>query len=125
MPSRRLFLPLVLAAVVLGSAGASAQTPPPVSVTTFVISGRGWGHGVGMSQWGAYGYAKHGWTYDKILAHYYPGTTRAATGVPRINVLLVQQAARWSSPRPIRSRSRTRTARSTSCRPETTRSTRR
>ena len=28
-----------------------------------------------MSQWGAYGYAKHGWTYDAILAHYYTGTT--------------------------------------------------
>ena len=27
----------------------------------FTITGHGWGHGVGMSQWGAYGYAKHGW----------------------------------------------------------------
>ena len=47
-------------------------------MTTFVINGRGWGHGVGMPQWGAYGYAQHGVTYDKILAHYYPGTTLAA-----------------------------------------------
>ena len=30
-----------------------------------------------MSQWGAKGYAEHGWTYDRILAHYYPGTTLA------------------------------------------------
>jgi stage II sporulation protein D len=104
MPCRRLLLPLVLVAVAFGSAGASAQTPPaPVSVTTFVISGRGWGHGVGMGQWGAYGYAKHGWTYDKILAHYYPGTTLAPTGVLRINVLLVEQAAKVivSSPDPF------------------------
>ena len=39
------------------------------------VSGHGWGHGLGMSQWGAYGYAKHGWTYKRILAHYYAGTT--------------------------------------------------
>ena len=28
---------------------------------TIVISGHGWGHGVGMAQWGAFGYAQHGW----------------------------------------------------------------
>lgn len=37
--------------------------------------GRGWGHGVGMCQNGAYGLARSGMTYDRILAHYYPGTT--------------------------------------------------
>lgn len=37
------------------------------------IVGRGWGHGVGMSQVGAYGLARMGWTYDKILEHYYTG----------------------------------------------------
>ncbi|MEG1073619.1 MAG: SpoIID/LytB domain-containing protein, partial [Ruthenibacterium sp.] len=38
----------------------------------------GYGHGVGMSQWGAYGYAKQaGWNYQQILQHYYPGTTLA------------------------------------------------
>lgn len=35
----------------------------------------GWGHGVGMSQWGACLYAKHGYTYDQILRHYYLDTT--------------------------------------------------
>ena len=39
------------------------------------VTGHGWGHGLGMSQWGAYGYAHHGWTYQRILAHYYSGTT--------------------------------------------------
>ena len=34
----------------------------------------GWGHGVGMSQWGCCGYANHGWSYDQILRHYYIGT---------------------------------------------------
>jgi stage II sporulation protein D len=41
---------------------------------TLIIRGAGFGHGVGMSQYGAYGYALHGWTYDAILAHYYSGT---------------------------------------------------
>jgi stage II sporulation protein D len=35
--------------------------------------GRGWGHGVGMVQWGAYGKAKRGWSPDRILAFYYGG----------------------------------------------------
>lgn len=36
--------------------------------------GRGWGHGTGMSQWGAYGMAKLGFTYDDILTYYYRNT---------------------------------------------------
>jgi stage II sporulation protein D len=43
--------------------------------STLVIEGAGEGHGVGMSQEGARGYAEHGWTYNEILAHYYTGTT--------------------------------------------------
>src|SRR4029077_1131748 len=42
--------------------------------TVFLLDGRGWGHGVGMSQWGAEGYARHGYSYRQILAHYYPHT---------------------------------------------------
>lgn len=42
---------------------------------TVVVKGRGWGHGVGMSQWGAYGLAEQGFGYEDILSHYYPGTT--------------------------------------------------
>lgn len=40
---------------------------------TLVLSGRGWGHGVGMVQWGAYGKARRGLTYREILAFYYGG----------------------------------------------------
>ena len=40
----------------------------------FVFYGRGWGHGVGMCQWGALAMAEQGYTAEKILAHYYPGT---------------------------------------------------
>jgi stage II sporulation protein D len=40
---------------------------------TVVITGHGWGHGVGMSQWGARGKAEEGMSYDDILAAYYGG----------------------------------------------------
>ena len=103
MSSRRFLLLPVLGAALLLPGGASPQTLPGVTATTFVISGRGWGHGVGMSQWGAYGYAKHGVSYDRILAHYYPGTKLTPSPVPRINVLLVEGASAVvvSSPDPF------------------------
>ncbi len=50
-------------------------TSKPVSDGTFVFTVYGYGHGVGMSQYGANSYAKQGWSYDKILKHYYTGTT--------------------------------------------------
>jgi len=40
----------------------------------FVFEGAGWGHGVGMCQSGAAGMAADGWSYRRILTHYYPGT---------------------------------------------------
>ena len=39
------------------------------------VIGRGWGHGVGMSQWGAHGLASRGATYSEILGHYYTGVS--------------------------------------------------
>lgn len=42
-------------------------------VTEFVFTGRGWGHGVGMCQVGAYGLAKQGWSAEQILKAYYSG----------------------------------------------------
>lgn len=71
--------------------GTTTTTPSLTSPakSVLVFSGHGWGHGLGMSQWGAYGYAKHGWTYDRILAHYYTGTTLGAAKVATVRVLLV------------------------------------
>lgn len=40
-------------------------------VSSFSFTGRGWGHGIGMCQYGAYGFAKMGVKYDKIINHYY------------------------------------------------------
>jgi stage II sporulation protein D len=42
-------------------------------VTGFTFTGRGWGHGVGMCQVGAYGLAKQGWSSEQILKAYYTG----------------------------------------------------
>src|SRR4051812_3715887 len=61
-------------------------TSPAPSV--LVLRGHGWGHGLGLSQWGAYGYAKHGWSYDRILAHYYTGTSLGPAPVTSVRVLV-------------------------------------
>lgn len=42
--------------------------------TAFVFEGEGWGHGIGMSQYGAKGMAEAGFDYKDILLHYFPGT---------------------------------------------------
>jgi len=43
--------------------------------SSFVFTTYGYGHGIGMSQWGAMLYAQQGWSYTDILTHYYSGTT--------------------------------------------------
>ena len=53
-----------------------------------MVNGAGFGHGVGMSQYGAYGYAKHGFRYEQILTHYYTGTTIGTTADRSVRVLL-------------------------------------
>jgi stage II sporulation protein D len=70
------------------TASTSATTTTLAAKSAIVLNGHGWGHGLGMSQWGAYGFAKHGWTYDRILAYYYRGTTLGATPVKTMRVLL-------------------------------------
>jgi SpoIID/LytB domain protein len=82
---RRLVLTLSLALVLV----------PAAHGQRFVIFGHGWGHGVGMSQYGADGFAAHGWSYRRILAHYYPGTRleRQKHSV-QVRVLLLESASR-------------------------------
>ena len=62
---------LLLTAFVLLLASATAAD----AATRHVIRGRGFGHGVGMSQYGAYGFAQHGRDFRDILGHYYRGTS--------------------------------------------------
>src|SRR3954447_2045685 len=62
--------------------------PAAASAKVWVVKGAGFGHGVGMSQYGAYGYAKHGFQFDQILTHYYTGTTIETTADKSVRVLL-------------------------------------
>ena len=81
----------VLAPMRAVAAPERASATPVATVwapATLVFSGHGWGHGVGMSQYGAYGYAQHGYSYDQIVAHYFPGTDLEFTGSKTIRVLL-------------------------------------
>ena len=95
-PMRRMLLALTglgLALAVSASAGVRAPsptTPAAVTATTFLVSGRGWGHGVGMSQYGALGYAQDGWTYDQILGHFYTGAELGPSPVAGVRVLVAE-----------------------------------
>jgi stage II sporulation protein D len=53
------------------------QRAPSGAIERFVFTGKGWGHGVGLCQVGAFGMAQSGSTYDRILRHYYTGITLA------------------------------------------------
>jgi len=66
-----------LSGLFAGSAGA-----------TWVIRGGGFGHGIGLSQYGAYGLAQHGRDYKQILRHYYHHTTIGRVKGVRVKVLL-------------------------------------
>jgi SpoIID/LytB domain protein len=49
-----------------------AQAYPSATVD---LTGHGYGHGRGMGQWGAFGYAYNGWSWQQIVEHYYAGST--------------------------------------------------
>ncbi|MCW2803111.1 MAG: stage sporulation protein [Propionibacteriaceae bacterium] len=65
----------LLATSTLGVTPARADEAVVPESGSFTISGAGFGHGWGMSQYGAYGAAKKGLSWKQILAFYYPGTT--------------------------------------------------
>ncbi len=67
--SLRLFSFALVVAALLTLSG-----PPSQAATSFTIYGRGWGHGLGMSQWGAKGLADKGWKTNQILNRFYTGT---------------------------------------------------
>ncbi len=71
---------LSLAAVSFLLAGAATAH---AAKSTFTIKGAGFGHGVGMSQYGAMGYAQHGASAREILAHYYTDTSLGTTDPSR------------------------------------------
>jgi stage II sporulation protein D len=74
---RSLAIGVVLSASLALSASAVASV-------NWVVHGRGFGHGVGMSAYGAYGYALHGKDYRFILGHYFSGASLATLEKPRV-----------------------------------------
>jgi stage II sporulation protein D len=94
MPRRPIAVAVLAVSAALAAgpvAAADRYVAPAGSGALFVFTGHGWGHGVGMSQYGANGYAQHGWTAPQILAHYYPGTTLGKAPVSQIRVLLADK----------------------------------
>jgi SpoIID/LytB domain protein len=68
--------------------------PATASAAGLVVDGRGWGHGVGLSQYGAYGYAlREGRDHRSILAHYYAGSGYDRAPATRIRVRLKRARA--------------------------------
>jgi stage II sporulation protein D len=66
-----------------------ALVPAAHAATKLTITGAGFGHGIGMSQYGAYGYSLHLKDYGFILGHYYTGTTLGKLDSnPEVKVLL-------------------------------------
>jgi stage II sporulation protein D len=66
-----------------------AVVPAAHAATKLTITGAGFGHGIGMSQYGAYGYSLHLKDYGFILGHYYTGTTLGKLDSnPEVKVLL-------------------------------------
>ena len=102
---------LAAAFLVPGNAAAVAQEDATVS---FV--GAGWGHGVGLSQYGAYGQSQAGYTVDQIIGHYYQGSSIGTMGEDglaakenlwvnlekdRSSLLLIAEATNLAPPVPV------------------------
>src|SRR5665648_49127 len=73
-----------------GTAGAPAGVVAATTTDEYTFTGHGWGHGRGMGQYGALGYAvDHGWSHLEILDHFYGGTARGNIGNPEMSVELL------------------------------------
>lgn len=89
----KFFIASALATLLAGGLVSVARGAAAVQVPArFTITGSGFGHGVGMSQYGAQGMGLDGYTASEILTHYYSGTTVDAVALPaaKIRVGLLQ-----------------------------------
>lgn len=85
----------------------AAESPSPAALTgglpaSFAITGRGYGHGVGLSQYGARGRALAGQTAEHILAHYFQGTTMGTVSTATMVRVLVLSSYRADAATPLR-----------------------
>jgi len=84
---------LVLAAQASATPEPTASAAPPaitatLSAPVYVLTGGGYGHGVGLSQYGAFAQAKASRSYRDILSFYYPGTTIGPAPLAKVRVLV-------------------------------------
>ena len=97
----RLRRPAVAGVALLMAVGAAGWVIPraveaDVSLAVggeVTLVGHGNGHGRGMGQWGAFGYAKQGWTSTQILGHYYGGTTAGKVDNVDVSVILTGESS--------------------------------
>jgi stage II sporulation protein D len=89
LPRPATYLLALLAALLCAGGALAASARAQVG---WVVTGHGFGHGVGMSAYGAYGYALHGKGYKFILGHYYPGTSLGQTSGPSIVRVLLSSS---------------------------------
>ena len=81
--------PRLRASLVAAAVASLAMLAPSVaSAKKWVVKGAGFGHGTGMSQYGAKGFAARGTPYSSILGHYYTGTTLGTAPSQTVRVLL-------------------------------------
>lgn len=104
---------LALIAMLVVAAAATAADPQPslpspgtsptLSAPVYVLTGGGYGHGVGLNQYGALGQAKMSRSYRDILAFYYPGTAIGAAPVAKVRVLIAdaRPSVKLGSPVPF------------------------
>ncbi len=95
---RRLWSSLTVTTLLAGAltvTGPTGIAAADAGDTVFTLTGHGNGHGRGMGQYGAYGYAvDQGWSYTQILDHYYGGTTMGpANQNTPVTVRLTAQSA--------------------------------
>src|ERR1700748_2511460 len=93
MTSLRSWITLSLAFVAAIVCACGAFAASARAQVSWVVHGHGFGHGVGLSAYGAYGYALHGKGYKFILGHYYPGTSLGRLTGPNVVPVLLSSTA--------------------------------
>jgi stage II sporulation protein D len=79
----------IASATIVALLAVCACAPAAPAASRLVIKGHGFGHGIGLSQYGALGYAQHGFGYRDIIGHYYAQTAIGSLGGdPDVRVLL-------------------------------------
>ena len=99
---RKILILTVLTSMLVGALPAKAGgDDEQQAAKQFRMFGAGFGHGLGMSQWGAFGLAKKGWGAEKIVKHFYSGTrvarTDAAPNALRVGLVQGMNAIRLNA----------------------------